>query len=384
MALAPVSGFASFDITDKSQIYDISPVLAAAIFLDLNFLSAGVTTSFDDPVEDTVYWWNQESLNSRTATVGAISLTSFGTTLVVTDGQETRFFVGDEVYDTSVGSTEIMQVTAVAGTGSLTVTRAYGSPATVAGSLAAGATVAIASARQEFSDISSDKSVAPTVFSNSTQIIFAGDLGISRSQRNRRMATNALDVERQLANRAIELKFDLTRAGIYGVLAGTAAGSDTVYRTMKGMRAHILQYGISNSTAQPLSQANLNSINTTNVNVGKYPNRLLIGTDLVGSVAGFDSANRRLVNTDTTVGYQVQKVLLNQGNEVDVIIEGRVKTGDAALYSADQVSMHPFVGSGMFVIAATDFVDGVKRRLGAEWGLKFMHPEAATWMSAKT
>jgi hypothetical protein len=75
MALAAASPFASFDITDKSQIYDISPVLAAAVYLDLNLLSRGITTRFDVPVEDTVYYWNQESLNARTATVGAISLT---------------------------------------------------------------------------------------------------------------------------------------------------------------------------------------------------------------------------------------------------------------------------------------------------------------------
>jgi hypothetical protein len=84
------------------------------------------------------------------------------------------------------------------------------------------------------------------------------------------------------------------------------------------------------------------------------------------------------------VGYQVQTVQLQQGNKVEVIIDGRVNPGDAFLYAADQVSMHPFVGSGMFVIAATDFVDGVKRRLGAEWGLKVQHPECGMWLSAKT
>lgn len=381
MALAAASPFASFDITDKSQIYDISPVLSAAVYLDLNFLSYGVTTSFDDPVEDTVYYWNQEALNARTAVLNG-SMTSFATTLVVTDTHELRFAIGELVIPNFSGSTEVMQVTALPGTGSLTVTRAYGS--STAASIATAVTVGLASARQEGSDIGSDGSVAPSVFSNSTEIFFAKDLQISRSQRNRRMATIAMDVERQLANRGTELKFDLTRAGIYGEIAGTPAGSDTVYRTMKGMRAHFRQYGITNSTAQALSYANLNTINTTAVNTGKYPTRLLSGTDLVASVAGYDSANRRLVETDTDVGYQVQRITLNQGNVVDYVIESRINTGDAFLYSDDQVSMHPFVGSGMFVIAATDFVDGVKRRLGAEWGLKVMHPECGTWLNSKT
>lgn len=380
MALAAASPFASFDITDKSQIYDISPVLAAAVYLDLNFLSRGITTTFDDPVEDTVYYWNQEALNARTAVLNG-SMTSFATTLVVTDGQETRFAIGEEVFPNFAASTEVMQVTAVAGTGSLTVTRAFGG--STAKAVATGVTVGLSAARQEGSDIGTDGSVPPLVFSNSTQIFFAKDLQISRSQRNRRMATIAMDVERQLANRGIELKFDITRAGIYGEQSGTAAGSDTVYRTMKGMRAHFRQYGLTNSTAEGLGTS-LNAYNTTAVNTGKYPDRLLIGTDLVSSIAAIDSTLRRLVETDTQVGYQVQVVQLNQGNKVEVIIDGRVNTGDAFLYAADQVSMHPFVGSGMFVIAATDFVDGVKRRLGAEWGLKVMHPECGTWLSAKT
>jgi hypothetical protein len=381
MALAAASPFASFDITDKSQIYDISPVLAAAVYLDLNLLSRGISTRFDVPVEDTVYYWNQEALNARTATVGAISLTSFGTTLVVTDGQETRFSVGDEVIPNFSGSTEVIQVTAVAGTGSLTVTRAYGG--STAAALPIGTTLGISASRQEGSDISTDGSVPPTVYSNSTQIFFAKDLQISRSQRNRRMATIAMDVERQLANRGIELKFDLTRACIYGEQSGTAAGSDTAYRTMKGMRAHFRQYGLTNSTAESLGTS-LNAYNTTAVNTGKYPDRLLIGTGLVSSISAIDSTLRRLVETDTEVGYQVQTIQLQQGNKVEVIIDGRVNTGDAFLYAADQVTAHPFVGSGMFVIAATDFVDGVKRRLGAEWGLKVQHPECGTWLSAKT
>ena len=382
MALAGATPFASFDITDKSQIYDISPVLAAAVYLDLNFLSRGITTAFDDPVEDTTYYWNQESLNARTMTAGAISITSYGTTAIVTDGQETRTKIGDLLIPNFSGSTEVLQVTAVPGTGSLTVTRAYGS--SVAAAIPIGTVLGIAAASQEGSDISSDGSVAPSVFSNTTQIFFAKDLQISRSQRNRRMATIAMDVERQLANRGIELKFDLTRAGLYGEEnATTAGGSDSQYRTLKGMRAHFRQYGLTNSTAEPLGTS-LNAYNTTAVNTGKYPDRLLIGTDLVASIAAIDSTLRRLVETDTAVGYQVQVVQLQQGNKVEVIIDGRVHTGDAFLYAADQVTMHPFVGSGMFVIAATDFVDGVKRRLGAEWGLKVQHPECGWWGYAKT
>lgn len=385
MALAAATPFASFDINANTNILDISPVLSEAIYLDLNFLSQGLEMAFSDPAEDTTVYWNQESLNARTATTAATSITSFGTAISV-GSSYTVFHVGDEIYDTAIGSTEVMQVTAVPSdsTGSLTVTRAYGGSTAL--SIAAGATLAVIGAYQEGSDIGSDGSVAPTAYSNYCQTIFGKDLLISRNQRLRRMATNAMDVERQLANRATELRFDFTRAFIYGeASASSAGGSDSVYRTLKGVRAFNRDNsGVTNSTSAALSYANLNTYNKSVVDKGKYPNRLACGTDLVGSISGYDAGNRYMSESDTVAGYRVQTVRLNQGNDVQVVIDGRFKTGDALLYANDQLKARPFTGSAMFVIAATDFVDGVKRRIGGDWTLEVRHPEATAWLSAKT
>ena len=76
MALAAASGFASFDITDKSQILDISPFLSEALYLDTGWLRT--VYQMDDPVEDLTYYWNEEALNARTATTAA-SAASDGT-----------------------------------------------------------------------------------------------------------------------------------------------------------------------------------------------------------------------------------------------------------------------------------------------------------------
>jgi hypothetical protein len=379
MALATASPFASFDITDGSQIRDISPVLSEAIFLDLNLLSEGINVDFSDPLTDTTYYWNEEALNARTATVNG-SITSTATSLILTTGHGSRVAIGSLAYDTRINSTEVFQVTDVS-TDTLTIVRGYNS--TTAASIADAATIALIDSRQEGSDIGSDGSVKPVVRSNTTQILFAKDLLISRSQRNRTMATVAMDVERQLANRAIELKFDLSRMTLYGEKS-SSAGSDTVYRTCGGMRYWIRTNGVTNSSSEQLTWTVLNTHNKSVVDLGKYPNRVTIGTDLVGSIAGIDSSNRRMLESDTQAGYTVQAVRLAQGNVVNVIVDGRVKTGDLFLYNSDQVSLHPFTGSGMFVIAATDFVDGVKRRLGAEWGLQFRNPEAAAYLSNRT
>lgn len=379
MALASASPFASFDVTDGSQIRDISPVLSEAIFLDLNLLSEGINVDFGDPVEDTTYYWNEEALNARTATVSG-SITSTATSLVLSSGHGARAAVGALAYDTAKNSSEVFQVTAIS-TDTLTIVRGYNS--TTQASIADAATIAFIDSQQEGSDIGSDKSVKPVVRSNFSQILFAGDLLISRSQRNRKMATVAMDVERQLANRATELKFDLSRMALYGEKSASA-GSDTVYRTCGGMRYWIRANGVTNSSSEALSWSVLNTHNKSIVDLGKYANRVAIGTDLVGSIAGIDSSNRRMLESDRTAGYTVQEVVLAQGNAVNVIVDGRVKAGDCFLYNSDQVSMHPFAGSGMFVIAATDFVDGVKRRLGSEWGLKFRNPEAAALLTNKT
>jgi uncharacterized protein YqkB len=380
MALAAASPFASFDITDKSQIRDISPVLSEALYLELGLLGKGLNVEFDEPAQDTAFIWNEEALNARTATTAA-SATSTATTLSLTAGHGARFGIGDLIYDTAINSSEVLQVTDIS-TDSLTVVRTYNS--TVAASIASGATLATFSARQEGSDIGSDKSVKPVVRENYTEILFAGDLLVSRTQRNRKMATIALDVSRQLANRAIELKFDLTRMALYGEKS-SSAGSDTVYRTCGGMRSWIRDNsGITSSTSEALAWSVLNTHNKTAVDRGKYHDTLTVGTDLVGSLAAIDSSNRRMLESDTQAGYTIQQVRLAQGNVVNIVVDGRVKTGDAFLYSKEQVSLHPFAGSGMFVIAATDFVDGVKRRLGAEWTLRFRNPEVGVYLSNRT
>jgi hypothetical protein len=379
MALATAPGFASFDITDKSQILDISPILSEALYLDTGWLRGQF--HMDDAVEDTTYYWNEEALNARTATLAA-SASAGGTSISLTSGHGARFAVGDLIYDVNASpSTEVSQVTAIS-TDTLTVVRAYNSTAGL--SMSSGTTIATFSAYQENSDFTADKSVKPVVRSNLTQIIFAGDLQISRSQRNRRMATVALDVDRQLANRAIELKFDITRVGLYGEKSASS-GSDTVYRTCGGMRNWIRDNGgVVDSTAASLTSTNINSNNKTLVDRGKYVDTLLLGTDLVYQVAAIDSSNRRLLESDTQVGYTVQQVVLQQGNVVNIVIDGRVKTGDVFLYDSGAVTMHPFAGSGMFVIAATDFTDGVKRRIGSEIGLKFRNPEGAAYLHSKT
>ena len=202
----------------------------------------------------------------------------------------------------------------------------------------------------------------------------------------RKMATTESQdfLARQLAARAIELKIGMTRAFLYSEKS-SSTGSDTVYRSMAGLRNWARDNsGVVDSSSSAANYANLNSNNKSVVDKGVFPDTLLIGTDLVGSIAGIDSSNRRLRESDTQAGYVVQEVLLNQGNMVQVTVDSRVKAGDYFLFQNSKVRFRPMNGRGMFVIAGADWVDGKKRRILAEWTGEVRNPEAVCYAYNKT
>lgn len=380
MALNAVNLFAAFDVTDGAQERDISPILEEAIYYDLNLLGA-LNVAFDSPVQDIIHYWNEEQLNADTVTAGA-SAASTDTSLTLTAGHGNRAHVGDLLYDTAINSTEIIQITATA-SGAVTIVRAYNS--TTAASIANAAVLALIRVEQEGSDIGSDKTLNPVVRNNNTHIFSTYDLQITGSQLARKMATNEYQdfLARQLAARAIELKIGMSRAFLYSELSAST-GSDTVYRSMAGLRNWFRGNGVTDATSAALSYAGLNSVNLSVVNKGVFPDTLVIGTDLVGSIAGIDSSNRRLRESDTQAGYVVQEVLLNQGNMVQVVVDSRVKTGDYFLFQNSKVRCRPMNGRGMFVIAGADWVDGKKRRILAEWTQEVRNPEAGAYVRNKT
>lgn len=381
MALATADLFAAFDVTDGAQERDISDILEEAIFYDLNLLGA-VNVAFDNPVEDIIHYWNEEQLNADTVTMGA-SAASDATALTLTAGHGSRLHIGDLIYDTTINSTEVIQVTATA-TGAATVTRAYNS--TAAASIANSAVLAVIRAEQEGSDIGADRTLNPTVRNNLTHIFSTYDLKISGSQLARKMATNEYQdfLARQLAARAIEMKIGFSRAVLYSERSAST-GSDTVYRTMAGMRNWIRDNsGVTNAASEALAYSVLNTHNKSVVDKGVFPNMLIVGTDLVGSISAIDTANRRLRESDSQVGYVVQEILLNQGNMVQVVVDTRVKTGDVFLVAREKFRARPMVGRGMFVIAGADWVDGKKRRILGEWTNEFRNPEAAAYLRNKT
>lgn len=367
MALASTSFFASFDINDATQTRDISSVLQEALYFDLTLASALGIDATGRQALDPTHYWNEDALNSDLVTVSG-SVASSGTSVILSTGHGARVHVGDLIVLHKTGTNMVKQVTAIS-TDTLTVgASAYGS--STAASIADADTLAVIRAEQEGSDIGTDRSVAPVAKSNTTHILSAYDLLVTRTQQKRRMATDEMQdwVVHQLTNRAIEMKINLTRALLYSE-GSASAGSDTVYRTMKGLYPWGRDFG-NTTTAGTFSYAVLNTANKVAIDLGVQPDTLVIGTDLVAGthgIATFDSSNRRLLESDTQVGYMVNEILLQHGNSVQVVIDPRVRPGDAFMIDRSRFTPLPYNGSGMLTIAATDFTDGTKRRVLGEW-----------------
>lgn len=383
MALQSAGAFATFNVTDGAQIRDISPILADAIYYDLHLLG-NMNVDFANPATDTTHYWNEDLLNTLTFTMSAAATGAGSTSLTGTSGQGKNVHIGDLLIPQETAtqpSTEVLQVTAIA-TDVLTVTPSYGS--SVAQSYAASSAFYVVPAEQEGSNINTDFSLSPTVRSNFTQI-FAGhyDVEITGSQLARQMATVQMQdfVARQLANRAIELKIGMSSAFLYGEQS-SSSGSSTLYRTLKGIRANARDNsGVTSATGGSFSYTIANTINTNIVNKGVFPDTLVVPTGLVASLTGFDSGNRRLLESDRISGYTLQQVQLQQGNIVNVVVDTRVNGGDAFLWSNERIKAVPLQGRGMFVIAAVDFTDAKKRRVLGEWTLEVRNPSAIGWYS---
>jgi len=381
LALSASAPFASFDVTDGAQKRDISPILEDAIYYDLNLLSA-VGVSLGNPVFDNRHYWNEEAIDVGTFTVNG-ALSDSATSWTLDAGHNVT--IGDLVYDTASGSTEVCQITA---TGATTATAVRAHNGTAALAILDDAVLGIIRGEQEGSDIGVDSSQNPTVRSNYTQILNATDLLVSGTQIARKMATTELNdfVARQLAARALELRISWTRAFLYSNQAtSTEVGSDSIYRYMNGLRAFAVENsGVIDSTSEATGYADLNANNKSVVDKGVFPNILAIGTDLVGSISGIDSSVRRLRESDSTVGYVVQDILLSQGNMVQVVVDARVKAGDYFLWDAGKTELRPLDGRGMFVIAARDFADAQKRRILSEMTLECRNPEAVCHAYSKS
>lgn len=381
MALSTVSAFASYDQSQFVNKIDISPFLSAALIYDFHALGT-IGMPMDNPVTDITYNWIEDVLNGDTVTL-TISLGTADTS--ITYSASSAPHVGDYVvYNAGGTNSEVMQVTTVNSTTNSTVSRGYN--ATTAASAANSSVYNLMRIEQEFSDIGADATANPTTRLSYTSIIPGRDLQISGSQLARIMSTTQMadQVAHQLENRLVEWKRGFTRQLLYGEKVGP--GSDTQYRSFGGLRYWVKtgSTGVTSTTSVALSLSVLDTVNKSIVDQGVYPDTLIIGTDLVGSVNAIDATNRRMLESSREAGYMVNRLTLGQGNSIDVVVDARVHTGDAFLIEKARVRPRPYNGRALFTLAGSDWVDGVKRRILGEWGLEIRQPQVFAYLTNKT
>lgn len=384
MALSATSFLASFDITDKTQEYDISPVLLAALMNDTGVLGV---LPVSEPAHDTTHYWNEIALNAGKVTVDATGYNSAATTVVLAAGNGARLRAGAILVNMAGGdvSPEVVQVTNV-NVDTLTVTRAYGGTTAVTATFAAnGVLQIVGQPLQEGSDIQSDSSVLPTVGQNYTEI-FERSITITRNQMKRPMAAIADMLVQSIHDRTMELKRELEQAVIWSVAASSnPAGNDSTYRTMAGLLSLITQ---STSLGHTFAYADFNALVKGLVDAGAADDisrlSLVAPTKVRQTISTFDASNRRLVESDRRAGYYVEQLVSDLGVVVDVVTSnylGNATPYRTILLDSGRASLKPFQDDSFKIMAAQDWVDGVKRRILGEWTLELRNAGSAHYVA---
>lgn len=376
MTLDATSFVASFDITDKTQELDISPILLAALMVDTGVL--GQVPMSAESVFDTIHYWNQIALNDPFVTVSnAGGYLSTDTSINVASAGVVR--KGALLKAITTGGTEVMQVTNVSGT-TLTVARGYGG--TTAAALTNNEVLTIIGMPlQEASDIQLDVTKIPSVGSNLTQI-FERSITISRNQMKRRMAAIHDFLAQSLHDRTMELKRELELALIHSVKSSSSpAGSDSVYRTFDGLLALITnQVSTSEAYSSTVFDDSVQNLIDAGAADGQSKLVLVAPTTIRRTISGFSGSNRRLVESDIKVGHYVEQLVSDLGPVVDVVTSNYLGTGSpytAMLLDTSRTSIKPFADDTFKLMAATDWVDGIKRRVLGEYTVEVRNGDKA-------
>ena len=339
MALAAYAGAASYDQAD-SAFLDLSDVLSAVLLADTFFLGR---VSMGEAGTETIHYWNEDSLGATVVT-NAAALDSSETGLNVGSAQGLRLRIGALLADEAIGKTEVMQVTAIS-TDAITVTRGVGDSAPAGEAHAAGASYRIIGMPvQEGDDGVVDRSVARSRKNNVFQI-FKREVAVSGTVKSIKLAGVPNEFNYQIGQRMLELNRELGMSHLTGVKIAT--GSDTVYRSMDGVRNVVRIGGNTITTSEALSEPAVNALNTLIWNDGGQAD-LAVGHEAqMTKFAEIYKDKIRLAPSDKQVGRFITKFLTDKGTELDLITDRWALKGDLLLVDSKRLSLHPLAGRAM-------------------------------------
>lgn len=385
MPLFTHSGTSASDLGAAGTIrQDISDDLLASLATENNFLgSLTIGPEFGDP---TALRWVEDALNPTTVkdnTSGGLNNSQTNWT-VATTADAAILEIGALVIDDTLGnyqSGEIMQVTAVSGT-AITVTRGYGG--TTATTHANGAVFKVISRPlYENSDLGRDLSRPRIPKSNLFQR-FSRDVNLSQEVITRARygyspgVPDEMKYQYEQRKRELLTEFDLAVLYARQAASGTAStGGD--YSTTGGVIAWL--DGTLNSTSVAYNAAGavisdtiINGQNKYIIRNGAVPEWLFGGTNFVDSTARIYNDRIRIVQDDTTRGFEVQTFRTTMQNTLRLLWDNNIADantlGLALLLDPERIRWRPFLESLGYSIQAPSFRDGDAVRFIMKGGLE--------------
>ena len=354
MALATTSDLASFDQT-STEMLDMQDVLSAVLLAD-NFLLGKISQG--DAAFETVKKWPERLLNNPTVQqlTTDTTLDDSDTSLVLAADQGLLVKVGALLKGTAAGITEVMQVTAIS-TDTLTVTRGFGStsgqahadPAAAAGTYFR----IISQPKQEGDANTNDRAKARTTDANHCQI-FKYEVSVTGTTQAVKQAGVAPggELSLQLGDRTLELQRELGATVYHGI--ESADGSDTVYRSMGGIREFLTQTdGNIDDDGGELNDVRLNALYRMAWDDGGDPGLLAGPAQQITRFSSLQKDQIRLDASDARRGAYVQKFLTDLGREVELLVDRWMSVDEVALMDMSRIQRHDLRSWRMEPIAKT-------------------------------
>src|SRR3990167_5102703 len=368
MALASYSGWASYDAPNAAHL-DLSDELSAVLLADTFMLGripvGGVATNVD-------HYWVEETLNGLTLTLNeSAELTAADTTLTIVASSAPR--VGDLLMDEAIGKQEVMQVTTVTNTTTLTVVRGVGDSAVAAQTHDAAAVLRIiASPVQEGHADVADRTVARTRVHNVCQI-FKKEIEISGTQQAIRLAGVPDEFNHQVAMRLLQLRRELGMSTLQSVkiTSSGAGGSDSVYRSMNGIRNFTrANSGQNLTTSEALDEGVVNKLYRLIYSQGGEGNFAVGAADQLTKFSEMYKDKVRLAPSEKQRGVFVTKFLTDLGVELDLVIDRWCLPGDLIIGDQSRLRLVPLQGRALQSTPLAKTGDAMRGMIVGEYTLE--------------
>ncbi len=343
MSLSASDSLSTFDQTAKRL--DLEPVLATVLLADtalLGLIGMGI------PALGIKHEFNEDVLNPYFITETTNALNTTDVTITASADDVTKIRAGCILKDAVAAQSELVQVTAVATTTTLTITRGYGS--TTAASHGATAKwlivgMPVQHGDETITDVSKVRSTAYNYCQEFKQTVKISDQLMAE-------AANGLhpgvpdELKYQILHRTLEIKREMNMSAIH--MARGSTPSDTVYSTMGGLRWFLTQTSTNHLTdCGSLSEKQVNRMYRAAFDDGGDPGDMVGGPDQITQFAGFNAGKVRVAPSERVAGVFIEKYLTELGKEISLTVDRWMPVDEVALIDRSRVYISPFKGRAL-------------------------------------